>query len=213
MPIRVASLSALALLLAAPLGLAQSAPQIGVVDMKRAFEEYHKTKSAAAELQKDIVDVRKDVQERFEEYKKMFDEVQTLAKKLQDPVLGNEERQRVQIQVQEKNAELKSLQTEITDFQRRREMQLREQQMRVRGGLYTEIIDVVRAKAQSEGYGLVFDSSGGSANGIPVLVFSGSAQDFTDEIVVELNKDAPANVPDGPAAFPAPEAPVTPAAE
>jgi len=209
MSIRVASLSALALLLAAPLGLAQSAPQIGVVDMKRAFEEYHKTKSAAAELQKDIVDVRKDVQERFEEYKKMFDEVQALAKKLQDPVLGNEERQRVQIQVQEKNAELKSLQTEITDFQRRREMQLREQQMRVRGGLYTEIIDVVRAKAQTEGYGLVFDSSGGSANGIPVLVFSGSAQDFTDEIVVELNKDAPANVPDGPAAFPTPEAPGT----
>jgi hypothetical protein len=50
----------------------------------------------------------------------------------------------------------------------------------------------------------VFDKSGMGVNGVPFLLFSKDAVDFSQEIVGELNKDAPKEAAAAPAATPAP---------
>ena len=50
---------------------------------------------------------------------------------------------------------------------------------------------MVKDKAKADGYDFVFDKSGISLTTVPVLLYYKDAVDFTDQVVVELNKDAP----------------------
>ena len=49
-------------------------------------------------------------------------------------------------------------------------------------------------KAKAVGYDVVFDRSGVGAGGVPFILHSkeGALEDFTNEVIVELNKNAPA---------------------
>jgi len=82
------------------------------------------------------------------------------------------------------------LEQEIGEFQNRRQGQLKQEDVQIRKGLYEEILSVVQAKAKTDGYDFVFDKSGVSLSTVPVLVYYKDAVDFTDEVVVELNKTA-----------------------
>ena len=48
--------------------------------------------------------------------------------------------------------------------------------------------DIVKSKS----YDIVFDKSGLSAGAVPVVLFSRSDLDFSQEVVAALNKNAPA---------------------
>ncbi len=55
-----------------------------------------------------------------------------------------------------------------------------------------EITAIVEANAKEQAYDLVFDKSGLSMNAVPFLLHSKDAVDFSNEIIAELNKSAPA---------------------
>jgi Skp family chaperone for outer membrane proteins len=111
-------------------------------------------------------------------------------------------------EAEELSSEAKSLEREMAEFRQRREQQLQEQVTRVRKGILDEIKVLVERKAKDANYDLVFDKSGMGVNGVPFLLFSKDAVDFSQEIVGELNKDAPkeaaAAAPATPAPAPAP---------
>src|SRR5690606_34217523 len=89
----------------------------------------------------------------------------------------------------EKIAELKTMEREIREFQTTREKQLQEQSVRMRGGIVEEINKVVSDRVKADGYDVVFDKSGPSLNGVPVVLFAKESFDFTDEVVTALNKN------------------------
>jgi DNA polymerase II small subunit/DNA polymerase delta subunit B len=60
--------------------------------------------------------------------------------------------------------------------------------MRVREGIVKEITEVVMEKVKANNLDLVFDKSGMSINGVPVLLFSHDNIDFTNDVVAVLNK-------------------------
>jgi outer membrane protein len=64
--------------------------------------------------------------------------------------------------------------------------------MSIRKGIYDEILVVVKEKAKAEAYDFIFDKSGMSLSTVPVLIYYKDAVDITDQIIVELNKAAPA---------------------
>lgn len=184
-------------------GAAYSADlNIGVVDLNRAFAEYNKTKSAKESLDQNAAKAKEELTERFNALKKLNDEVEKLAKASQDPVLGPQEQAKKRAEAQTKAQEFKSLERDIAEFRQRREQQIQQQGMEQRRQLYAEILKVVKAKAESDKYDLVFDKSGLGALGLPFLVHSkeGVAKDFTADVIVELNKNATA---EGEAAAPA----------
>ena len=54
-----------------------------------------------------------------------------------------------------------------------------------------EIIAIIQEVAKAEGYDFVFDRSGSSGAGIPILSYSKDASDITGNLLERINKDAP----------------------
>ena len=167
--------------------------KIGVVDMAKAFSEYNKTKQANAQLQENAAKAKEELSERLSALKKLADDLEKIRKEAQDPVLSEEIRARRRSEFESKANEMRSLDKDIQDFRQRREGQLQQEGMQQRKGLYEEIQKVVAEKSKADGYDLVFDKSGVSASLMPFMLHAkeGVTTDFTPEVIVELNKNAP----------------------
>jgi len=179
---------ALASLTAASVGAADL--KFGVVDMGRAFQEFHKTKDATTVMKGNRDKVAQDMNERYTAYKAKMADVQKLQKEVSDPILTQEGRAKAGASLQNLAKEVRSMEQEISDFQQRSAMKLRQEENDLQRDLYAEIADVVKRKAEADGFDFVFDRSGMSITSSPVLLYSKGATDFTDQIIVELNKNA-----------------------
>lgn len=186
-------LTLIALLVSSVFSASAADLKFGVVDMQKAFADFHKTKDASGKFKENVDKAQREVNERWTVYKNLLGEIQKLQKEAQDPIVNNETRGKKGAELQEKAKELRALEQEIGEFQNRRQGQLKQEDLQIRKGLYDEIVAVVKEKAKGDGYDFVFDKSGVSLSTVPVLLFYKDAVDFTDQIVVELNKDAPAD--------------------
>jgi outer membrane protein len=179
----------LALTLAFPIAaLAQGTLKIGTVDMQRAFKEYNKTKEAEVKINDAKNAAKKEYDDRAESYKKALDEINNLNKQLESPALSADKKTQTAKERDDKIANIKNMEREISDFRQTRERQLQEQLMRVREGIVKEITDVVMEKVKGSNMDLVFDKSGMSINGVPFLLYSHDNIDFTNDIITVLNK-------------------------
>jgi outer membrane protein len=180
---------ALAFMLAFPVvAFAQGALKIGTVDMQRAFKECNKTKDAEAKINDAKNAAKKEYDDRAESYKKALDEINTLNKQLDAPALSADAKAQKAKERDDKIANIKNMEREINEFRQTRERQLQEQAMRMREGIVKEITDIVMEKVKANNMDLVFDRSGMSLNGVPVLMYSHDNVDFTSDIVAVLNK-------------------------
>src|SRR5881296_1572764 len=187
---------ALASLVALPVAaFAQGTLKIGTVDMQRAFKEYSKTKDAEAKINDAKNAAKKEYDDRAEAYKKALDEINNLNKQLESPALSADKKTQTAKERDDKIANIKNMEREISDFRQTRERQLQEQLMRMREGIVKEITDVVMEKVKANNLDLVFDKSGMSLNGVPVLMYSHGDVDFTNDIITVLNKPGRAAPP------------------
>jgi outer membrane protein len=133
------------------------------------------------------------MQERQAVYKNLATEAQKLQKIAQDPIITPEQRNKHAAELGEKVKEIRSMEMEMQEFAERRQTQLKQEDMQIRKGLYEEILVVVRDKSKADGFDLVFDKTGVSLSTIPIIlhVKEGAATDMTDQLIVELNKNAP----------------------
>jgi len=182
--------AALCLAAAAP-AAAQGSFKIGIIDMKRVFSEYYKTKDAEKSVNDGKEAAKKQLDERNAKYRDLIGKWQESQKLINDPAISEELRAQKKKEAEELSSEAKSLEREMAEFRQRREQQLQEQVTRVRKGILDEIKVLVERKAKDANYDLVFDKSGMGVNGVPFLLFSKDAVDFSQDIVSELNKDAP----------------------
>jgi outer membrane protein len=179
----------LALALVFPIAaLAQGTMKIGTVDMQRAFKEYNKTKEAEVKINDAKNSAKKEYDDRAEAYKKALDEINNLNKQLESPALSADKKTQTAKERDDKIANIKNMEREISDFRQTRERQLQEQLMRVREGIVKEITDVVMEKVKANHFDLVLDKSGMSINGVPFLLYAPDNVDFTNDIVAVLNK-------------------------
>jgi outer membrane protein len=179
----------LALTLALPLAaFAQGTLKIGTVDMQRAFKEYNKTRDAEAKINDAKNAAKKEYDDRAESYKKALDEINNLNKQLDTPALSADAKTQKAKARDDKIANIKNMEREINEFRQTRERQLQEQAMRMREGIVKEITDIVMEKVKATNMDLVFDKSGMSLNGVPLLMYSHDNVDFTNDIITVLNK-------------------------
>ncbi len=192
---------ALALPIAA---FAQGTLKIGTVDMQRAFKEYNKTKDAEAKMKDAATAAQKEFNDRAESYKKALDEVNNLNKQLDAPALSADAKSQKAKERDDKIANIKNMEREMNDFRQTRERQLQEQQMHMREGIVKEITDVVMTKVRDNKMDLVFDKSGMSLNGVPVVMYAPDSFDFTNDIMTVLNKPGRASSLEKTSAGPSP---------
>jgi outer membrane protein len=178
-----------ALTLAAPIAaFGQGTGKIGTVDMQRAFKEYNKTKEAEVKINDAKNAAKKEYDDRAEAYKKALDEINNLNKQLESPALSADKKTGMAKERDDKIANIKTMEREISDFRQTRERQLQEQLMRMREGIVKEITDVVIEKVKAKGLDFVLDKSGISINGVPVVMYAPDNVDFTNEIIETMNK-------------------------
>src|SRR5438128_6966774 len=168
--------------------LAQSTLKIGTVDMERAFKEYTKTKDAEAKINDAKNAAKKEYDDRADAYKKALDEINNLNKQLDAPALSADAKTQKAKERDDKIANIKNMEREINEFRQTRERQLQEQALRMREGIVKEITDVVMEKVKANSLDVVFDKSGNSLNGVPVVMYSRDNTDFTTDIMSVLNK-------------------------
>jgi outer membrane protein len=185
---KLLSLTLASLLLLPIAARGQGTLKIGTVDMNRAFKEYNKTKDAEAKINDAKNQAKKEYDERADAYKKALDEINNLNKQLDSPALSAEKKAQTAKDRDEKIANIKNMEREINEFRQTRERQLQEQAMRMREGIVKEITDVVNEKVKANALDLVFDKSGMSLNGVPLLMYSKENVDFTNDVVAVLNK-------------------------
>src|SRR5229473_5307043 len=187
---------ALAFALAFPVAaLAQSTLKIGTVDMQRAFKEYTRTKDAEAKINDAKNAAKKEYDDRADAYKKALDDINNLNKQLDAPALSADAKTQKAKERDDKISNIKNMEREINEFRQTRERQLQEQALRMREGIVKEITDVVMEKVKTNGLDLVFDKSGNSLNGVPVLMYSRDNVDFTNDVIAVLNKPGRATAP------------------
>ena len=173
--------------------------KVGVVDMNKAFAEYYKTKDAASKMKGNKDKAMSEMNEKYATYKTLLGDTQKKMKEAQDPILTDAARGKAKAEYEDKVKNVRELEQEISEFQQRRSMQLKQEEMQLQKGLYEEIVAIVKDKAKSSAYDLVFDKSGVSLNSVPVLLYYKDATEFTDEVIVTLNKNAPADAGKAPA--------------
>lgn len=194
-------------LLPAPASAQSVTIRIGTVDMKKVFESYYKTKDAESKINEARNNAKKELEDRMDQAKKLLEEVKKLDEDIARPELGKEAKEQKTKSRGEKAGELQTMDREIREFQSSREKQLQEQSVRMRGGIVEEINKVVTDKVKAEGYDIVFDKSGPSLNGVPILLYSKESYDFTTDVVTALNKSKGEAAAPEPAAKPAAAAP------
>jgi outer membrane protein len=185
---KLLSLAVAAALVSPVASFAQGTLRIGTIDMQRAFKEYSKTKDAEAKINDAKNAAKKEYDDRADGYKKALDEINSLNKQLDAPALSADAKSQKAKERDDKIANIKNMEREITEFRQTRERQLQEQAMRMREGIVKEITDVVMEKVKASSMDLVFDKSGMSLNGVPVLMYSRENTDFTTDVITELNK-------------------------
>ncbi|MDQ6861716.1 MAG: OmpH family outer membrane protein [Verrucomicrobiota bacterium] len=179
---------ALLALLSAPVVSYAQGMKIGTVDMNRAFKEYNKTKDAEAKINEAKNAAKKEYDDRAENYKKALDEINKLNQQLEAPALSADAKSQKAKERDEKIANIKNMEREINEFRQTRERQLQEQALRMREGIVKEITDVVMDKVKANNLDLVFDKSGMSLNGVPLLMYSRDNVEFTNDVITVLNK-------------------------
>jgi outer membrane protein len=165
--------------------------KIGTVDMNKIFSAYYKTKDAEARINEARNSAKQELDERMDTYKKNLDQINKLNDDIANAALSKETKDAKSKQRDDLIQETKNLEREITEFRETREKQLQEQAVRMRNGIVDEITKLVLDKVKSENYDLVMDRSGLSLNGVPILIFAKDGLDFSDDIVVALNKNKP----------------------
>jgi outer membrane protein len=166
--------------------------KIAIVDMKRAFGEYAKGKEAAAVVKANADKFMEERKEQYEKYKDMGNDAGKLQKKAQDPILSQGERAKAGAEFEAQVKKLRTLEGEIKEFEQRRTGQLREEESQVRTKILEEMSAVVEKLGKAGAYNMVLDKSGASMGGIPMALYVDGLTDITEDLIKELNKDAPA---------------------
>jgi outer membrane protein len=185
-------------------GFAQGT-KVGTVDMNRAFKEYTKTKDAEKKINDARDAAKKEYDDRADAYKKALDEINKLNQQLDSPALSADKKTSMAKDRDDKIASIKNMEREINEFRQTREQQLQAQMKRMLEGLVKEITEIVMERVKTNGMDFVFDKSGMSVSGVPLLIYSKDSADFTNEIIATLNKGVKTEKP-APAAAASPAA-------
>src|SRR5438874_850639 len=179
---------ALASALVFPAAAFAQAFKIGTVDMQRAFKEYSKTKDAEVKINEAKNAAKKEYDDRAESYKKALDEINNLNKQLESAATSADAKTKLAKDRDDKITNIKNMEREINEFRQTRERQLQEQALRMREGIVKEITDIVMDRVKTQSMDLVFDKSGMSLNGVPLVMYSRDNYDFTNDVIAALNK-------------------------
>ena len=187
----------LGLLFFVPVSMASADLKVATVDLGKAFDQFYKTKEAAARLKEKQEQAQKEIQDKVTDYQHISDEVQKLdTQESKDPTLSaGGPRRQGQGPRPARRRSARPPSRQIEEFKTERSNELKDEHMSVAGKeVVDEITKVINDYSGPQGYDLVLDKSSASVtSGVPFVLFnSNKLTDITPEVVAKLNAGAPA---------------------
>ena len=173
----------------APLAPAQG--KVGIVDLRKVFDDYHKRQTADARLKEQVADIEKERKTMLDQYEKAREDYKTALDGANDQAVSADEREKRKKTAESKLLDIKRLEQDINTFDRQARATLEEKERKYRDGILAEIRNVITAKAKAAGYALVVDSAAESINRTPVVMYTNGENDLTTLVLSELNANAP----------------------
>jgi len=183
--------AAAAVLLVLP-SQAQTA-KFGIIDLRKVFDNYWKTKQADANLKEEAAGLDKEKKTMLDQFQKAQEDYKKRLESANDAAVSSEERDKRKRAAEDDLVKLKEFQANIEQFDRQARTTLGEKQRRMRDNLLGEIKEVVKTRSKAGGYTFVFDIAAESANNTPILLYHTGENDLTDEVLQQLNRNAPAD--------------------
>ncbi|MBM3823569.1 MAG: OmpH family outer membrane protein [Verrucomicrobia bacterium] len=165
--------------------------KVAIIDLRKVFDGYYKTKEADVKLKERGQDILKLRQGMLDDFKKAQEEYNKVMEGAKDPSISSDERDKRKRSAEAKLEEIREIEANIRKYDVQAQDQFVQQNKRMREKIIQEIKEVVDAKAKIEGYALVLDTASESRNETPVVVFNSGQYDITQDVLKKLNENAP----------------------
>ena len=170
--------------------------KIATVDLDKLFKDYYKAKLATAAIQEHQDDLQKDYSNMADDLKKRSDQYEQTLESADDPAVSDDERARRKQAAADQLKQLQDARASIDQFQRQARVTLADQFQRMHDNIMADIKKAVADKAKAAGDTLVIDSGAQTVASSPVIVYSTTDNDLTDDVLKQLNAAAPPDMPD-----------------
>jgi outer membrane protein len=185
----------------ATLGLrAEVALKVATLDMDQVYAKYYKTEAQKTKLDEQAKRAREAEDNMKKELEAMVTQAKDLQEQTKNSILSEEARKKAQADFESKVGEIRSKDAERQEFLQRTQMGLQKQMATFQQQAVEDISKVASEIGQKKGATLVLNKGS-----VPVVIYAAPEFDITDEVIAEINKDAPAPTvkADVPAAAPA----------
>ena len=143
--------------------------KIGFVDMTRLFNEYHETKTATANFEKDWNDAQEAINRKADEVRELKEQLQETS-----DTLSEQQRRNLEERIAEAERDVK-------DYYDLSLKKLRREEQEIKRKLLEKLQKAVNDIGVSEGYSMIFRES--------VLLHGAQTFDLTDEILRKVNSE------------------------
>ncbi|MDB4730644.1 OmpH family outer membrane protein [Akkermansiaceae bacterium] len=165
--------------------------KIASVNMQRLVSSFYKTKLTRDSF-KQYEDRLKDADgKKVEEITALNEEAQALRKSGEGSSVNAEKRSQIFREASFKKQRADNLQKGRVAWARQKQAAFNDKINTELAMHRKEIIAIIQEVAKAEGYDFVFNRSGASGAGIPILSYSKDATDITGSLLERINKDAP----------------------
>jgi outer membrane protein len=181
---------------------AQPAPKILVVDMAKLYDGHYKTEEQNAKLRGDEQKAQEELEKLNKEGNSLVEKYKELVDQSKNPAATAEAKSKAETESQRLLQDIQRKQGEVQSFQTNTRNSLQQRIQTFRSMMVEEISKVAVEIAKRKGATLLIDKSGPTLIGVSNILYSDPAYDITDEVSKEVNKDRPATPAAAPAAAP-----------
>jgi len=170
----------------------QAQVKMGIVDLRKVFDGYYKTKAADTKIKGEASELEKTAKGMLDDYRKANEEYKGLVEAASDSAISADEKQKRRKSAEDKLLEIRNLEQQVQQYQRQSEATLLEKRKRMRDQILREIRETVVAKSKAAGFTFVIDVAADSVNQTPIVLYSNGENDMTEELLKQLNANEPA---------------------
>ena len=157
-----------------------SSKKIVVVDMPRAYDDFHKTKPAQDNFQLLVKQAQEALEKKIQGGKKLWDERDVLIEKLNNPTTPEEKKQELKKQLADKDQQINMLGEEINRSRQETDEKLDQQRQAILAEHFKEINAAIESLAKQKDVDFVLNKAS--------VLYSKPEFDITDEVIKIINK-------------------------
>ena len=166
--------------------------KIGIIYLRKVFDDYYKTKAANAILKDRASDLQKQKKGLVDQYQKQTDDYKKALDDANNQAVSADEREKRKKSAESTLLEIKRMEDQISQFERTANATLEEQERSMRDRILDEIRTVITVKAKAARYAMVIDTASESFNKTPIVLYNDGENDITTAVLAQLNASDPA---------------------